>query len=434
MDFSTKEEALLMDFLKSMYSQAYQMYTWESFEDEKKNEAHQYHVKKITEQYMKTWALLWNNLLLVKWFWTHLWAKFENKNYEKKIKKADTLPLFFQHYSPWNVVYFNSLTYTLRSKKNNRPIFMNYWKLNSGAVYSIQKACNAYLSPAIPLNQRRAMITKSIMSCTMIWKDQELVEQEKMLTNIYKSYKNTIFWVAVKNYWDVKTMFNLLWDSFLTHELIEILKKNPSLKKEIQAVLKDKATHMRTLNLFFDTLEQAQQAELFFSKAWYEVEVLWNATFSIMFEHYLKTYIFFEEHMLSWIKSQGLWLTDLYKWNAFDWYRYKQFDEDCFNLDLIEIVQKYDKKLVKDLYKRLYNWFDFSYREDVFNSFLTQTDLSNSLELCQDVYQSFLRDLGISFDDMYINKIDASMLREPKAKKENCVFKNINWVGLKKIQ
>lgn len=421
---------LLTLYMKHLFSRAYNLYNDEIKEED--NKEHLYHVKRLIEQYETTQALNANNLIIIKGFGSLLWAWYTNDSYKKRIKKEDTLPLFFQHYAPWTVVYFNSLTTTLRSKKNRRPIFLNHAKLTWGFISWLLWACKNFLSPSIPMNQRRAWLTKYIMSCVFVGKDEELVEQEKMLTNIYKFYKNPLFCVEIKDFWDSKTMFNALASTFLTEEVITILKNNQTIKKEITSILQKKAETMRNVNLFFDSYEEAEECVNFFQKYWKDVSLLWRETYTKIFEHYLKGYVFYEEHMLSWIKSNNLWLTELYKWNAFDTYQKNMLEEDCLNLELIKMIAQKSPKEVKALYKRIYEWFDFSYKETVFNSFLTQPDLSNSLELCQDVYQEFLRDLGISFDDMYINKIEASMLREPKNVKKDTLFKNINWVWLHK--
>jgi hypothetical protein len=87
-----------------------------------------------------------------------------------------------------------------------------------------------------------------------------------MLTNIYKSYKNPLFCVEIKDFWDSKTMFNALASTFLTEEVITILKNNQTIKKEITSILQKKAETMRNINLFFDSYEEAEECVNFFQK------------------------------------------------------------------------------------------------------------------------------------------------------------------------
>lgn len=435
-----KEQALLHEYLKKLFYEAYALYhekeglsPSELEELNKENPTHMNHIKVLLNQYENTETTLWNNMILIKWFWSSLWGGFANKSYEKKVKKEDTIPLFFQHFSPWKATYFNALTFSLRSKKNSRPIHIRYDKLNTGLVGGLMGACKDFLNPSLAMSQRRSGITRYVMSMTFIGKDQELVNEEDALTAIYKSYKNPLFWVEIKNYWEKKTMFQLLAKTFITPEMKEFINSNKEAFEFVKKLMNEKAEHLRNMNFFFDDYQQAEACISFFKSHWYEASHLGREHFTKYFEHYFNTYIFFEEHFVNWLKGVGYTVTKLYKKENMDGYRQWALEGDCFNLDLIQGLYDIDANKGKALWKRLIEAFDFSYQEDALNSFLTQPDLSNSLELCQDVYQEFLRSIGIAYDDKYITRINAHMLREPKGEKEDCLFKNINWVALSKI-
>lgn len=435
-----KEQELLHTYLKQLFYQAYALYQWEEnltqADLEKLNEEntiHMNHIKVLLNQYESTETTLWNNMILIKGFGNSLGAWFTNKAYDKKVKKENTIPLFFQHFSPWKATYFNALTFSLRSKKNSRPIHLRYDKMNTGTIGGLMGACKDFLNPATPMNQRRSGLTKYIMAMTFIGKDQELVNEEDALTNIYKAYKNPLYGVEVKGFWSKQTMMQLLAKTFLTKEMKEFINVNPKAMEFVKKTLNTKAEQMKNMNLFFDNYQQAEYCVKFFSEHWYEINHLGREHFAKYFEHYFNTYIYFEEHFVNWLKKVGYTVTKLYKKENIDGYREQALEWDCFNIDLIQGLYDIDTNKGKLLWKRVFDAFDFSYREDALNSFLTQPDLSNSLELCQDVYQEFLRSIGIAYDDKYITVINANMLREPKWDKENCLFKNINWVALTKI-
>ena len=266
-------------------------------------------------------------------------------------------------------------------------------------------------------------------------KDDELMAQENQLTAIYKSYKNSLYCIQIKDFWDFNTIYSLLAKNFLTKDMVVIMRDNEKIKEEILKVISDKAKELRNLNFFVDTFEEVEETMAFFKNKGYETKNIGKDFYAVYFEHYLKTYIYFEEVLNEWIvDKKKLTYTNLCKdgITLFNEFKNSQFEKTSLIADVYMKFHELDNKLVKPLYKNIMDVFNISYQEDVLNSFLTQPDLSNSLELCQDVYQEFLRGIGIPFDDMYINTIQADMIREHKNEKNQAFLKNVNWFSLSK--
>lgn len=425
-----KMEEALLEFVFGRIQKYYKQFNGEVDKD-----LHNNHINKLKEQYKKNKALLGNNLLLLKSLSNNIWKEFQNKNYDWRRNKADTLPFSFQHFSPWKITIFNSLTFSLRSKKNSRPIHFNFWKINWGSIGALMSACKQYLSPQISAKQKFAWLSKTLMPLVFTGKDDELMAQENQLTAIYKSYKNSLYCIQIKDFWDFNTIYSLLAKNFLTKDMVVIMRDNEKIKEEVLKVISDKAKELRNLNVFVDTFEEVEETMAFFKNKGYETKNIGKDFYAVYFEHYLKTYIYFEEVLNEWIvDKKKLTYTNLCKdgITLFSEFKNSQFEKTSLIADVYIKFHELDNKLVKPLYKNIMDVFNISYQEDVLNSFLTQPDLSNSLELCQDVYQEFLRGVGIPFDDMYINTIQADMIREHKNEKNQAFLKNVNWFSLTK--
>lgn len=376
--------------------------------------------------YYKSWNLDNVHLTLISWFWSLLWAWYTNKWYEWKNKKEDTIPLYIQNFWLWTVTYFNSLTFSLRSKKNNRPIHFNFQKINWWFMSQLQKAMN-YWKSAAPYWAKVWMLSKTIMPVVFLWKDEELHNQEKLLSNIYSLYKNRYFRISIKWFYSQKDTLIWLLKLYNSNELQEACNKNNNLKKDIQNMLLEKSNHMRDLNIFIDWKDELEDIENYLKKIWIEYEKDDQLSiYTLNFDEYLKNYIFYEETISNLIKMRDFWLKDLYKNNKFD-------NDKIFYTNIVKKIYESDNKVWKKLYKNL-SEIECKYKENVVNSFLTQPDLSNSLELVQDVFQWYLRWIWIDFDDKYITEISSKMLRFSKEEKKETIFKNINYFNLTKLK
>lgn len=379
----------------------------------------------LFDYYNRIWL---NNthMVLIWWFNSQLWPWFKNKKYENKIKKEDTFPLYIQNYWLWSVSYFNSLTVSLRSKKNNRPIHFNFWKINWAFVAQLQKCIWTWKSWA-PFKAKIAMFSKTIMPVVFLWKDDELSNQEDLLNHIYSLYKNRFYKITLK--WIYKSIDTSVWLlKMYNSPLLQQACENKNIKKMVQDKIVKQSESLQDLDIYIDWEEELNLIEKYLKDNWISYEkddqfwIYWA-----LFTDYLKSYVFFEETILNLIKMRDFWLKDLYENDKF-------LNDNIFYLDLIHDIYEKDDKIWKKLYKSLTEWNNIKYQENVINSFLTQPDLSNSLELVQDVYQWFLRWLWIGFDDKYIVDINAKMLRYNKDEKENTIFKNINFFNLSKLK
>ena len=270
------------------------------------------------------------------------------------------------------------------------------------------------------------MLTKTIMPVVFIWKDEELHNQEKLLSNIYSLYKNRYFRISIKWFYSQKETLLWLLKLYTSDELQKACEKS-SVKKEVQNLLVEKSNHLRDFNIFIDWKEELLIIEEYLKSLWleYELDDQFNI-YSPYFDEYLHNYIFYEETLSKIIKNRSYWLKNLYENNAFD-------SDQNFYAQLLKKIYEWDQKNWKLLYKKIYE-IECRYRECVVNSFLTQPDLSNSLELVQDVFQWFLRWLSIDFDDKFITEIDSKMLRFSKEDKKQTIFKNINYFNLTKLK
>ena len=409
---------LLLWIYEQLFKHASKKY-WTEFDETSKkiqDEIFEYYKKNHLENV---------HLTLISWFWSLLWTWYQNKNYEKQHKKEDTIPLYIQNYWFWTITYFNSITYSLRSKKNNRPIHFNFWKVNWAFIWQLQKFLNFWKSSA-PYWSKVWMLTKTIMPVVFIWKDEELHNQEKLLSNIYSLYKNRYFRISIKWFYSQKETLLWLLKLYTSDELQQTCEKS-SVKKEVQNLLVEKSNHLRDFNIFIDWKEELLIIEAYLKSLWleYELDDQFNI-YSPYFDEYLHNYIFYEETLSKIIKTRSYWLKNLYENNAFD-------SDQNFYAQLLKKIYEWDQKNWKLLYKKIYE-IECRYRECVVNSFLTQPDLSNSLELVQDVFQWFLRWLSIDFDDKFITEIDSKMLRFSKEDKKQTIFKNINYFNLTKLK
>ena len=274
--------------------------------------------------------------------------------------------------------------------------------------------------------QKQSMIAWQIMKMVFLWKDEELKNQEELLTKIFWLSKNNLFNLKIKIYSKkqiAKNLFNLfykeLWKLNLTKdEIKELILK---LLKDENEDIKQMVENLSYINiLIYWSYEYLSVILSKLSKKYNNITNEWKRFIFWEINNYLKNFMFFTDFVYWKIKNENL--TPLYK------------DLNKYELNWWKFIKKFllnlkdtNEKKYKDVIKYIKEWFNFSYKEIVLNSFLTQTDLSNSLELMQDVFQKFLRyDWEIQFDDMYITKIDANMLRFNKKFKNKINLKNIS--------
>ena len=104
-----------------------------------------------------------NYIVLTQW-------NFNDFQY-KWIKKEPVNSFHFQLYWIDKVLYFNNLSFSLRSKKNNRPILINWWVVNYQWLKWLEASLKTFLYWKIAYNQKQSIIAKQIMKMVFLWKD-----------------------------------------------------------------------------------------------------------------------------------------------------------------------------------------------------------------------------------------------------------------------
>jgi len=394
----------------------------------------------ISKEYIKSilqfqWNIDWiYNYILINWFNQSIeqWKLKSSALYNKKIKLEETLPIYIQNYWLWKISYFQNITYSPRSKKNNRPIHINWDKMNTESISALKKWIDLFFNRSLEWKTRISWITKIIMSMVFIWKDEELTKHEELLKNYFQMYKNSQFTVVIKNFYEKKEIQKQLLKLFDNNMwIIKKFKENKSFMKiflQLSDLIIDKY-NLLDFNILTDSLELQENLYIYLQKTLLNNKYIiyksdWKEYISSSLYDYMKNFMYYEEYLLSIIKKRKFWLNDCYDLNNFK-------EDELFILDIISNLDKKEQKLY---IKRIFDWFNQKYYEYVLNSFLTQPDLSNSLELIQDVYQSFLQNISFNWDDIYITDIKAKMLRYKKDDKKDTLFKNINLFCLEKIK
>jgi len=359
----------------------------------------------------------------------------EYLNFEYKwIKKEPTKSFNVQLFWLWFAYYINNFSFTLRSKKNNRPILINWGVVNKKWLKWLESALKTFLYSNIKYWQKQSIVASQIMKMVFLWKDEELKQQEKLLHNIYELTKNTAYVFSIKLYEKreiLKYLYNLFKKEFKNY----FEEENMKLKfKEFYLKNKEKIEELKTLNIVIIwSYDFSNKMFKNLKEVFKEFEVIseWKRFMFKYLNNYLSNFIFYSDY-LHW-KFKKIKLSEVYKDYLNLDYSDNLIDNRHVILEYLKEFEKENRNSVKKYLKYLFEWFSFQYKEIVLNSFLTQTDLSNSLELLQDTFQKFLQTNQIQFDDMYITKIDAEMLRFNKKNKENTNLKNISFFGLEKI-
>ena len=383
---------------------------------------------KIKNSFFNYYDEVWqrtSNYLLLFWFWEMIDMKW---TYKKKNKKEETIPFYIHQLWIWQALYLHNYSFSLRSKKNNRPIFPNYWMINRWNIEWLMNSCKTFLyNQRIPFKQRSWWVVWRVLRMVFLWKDEELRSQEKIMWEIFQKFKTHLFKVKIKDFYKVPK--KELLDLYNCDDLLkEFSKEN---KDDVfNFVWNKKFEKLKDLNILIESenilnlvVKYLKESEINF-----EIEIQdWKQLFSEEILNYLYNFVYFKERILFHSKINKFKVTEAYELKNFN-------SLDLEIIEFLKIVKEKNNKLFKKYIKFIWEWFDFKYWEFVFNCFLTQPDLSNSIELPQDVYQWILRKDWIQFDDMYFVKMfNPQILRIKKKFKENVWIKNLSFFWIQTI-
>lgn len=139
----------------------------------------------------------------------------------------------------------------------------------------------------------------------------------------------------------------------------------------------------------------------------------------ITFSDYVKNNL--KNYFENWFKFTSL------IWNSDIEYLYWEFLKNLFEYKKI-LFKKYIKNLLEE------RKTNYSYKWNYFFSYLTDQDISNSLQIQEDILQEFLKNnLFVFFDDWFIKKYENlnKIFIKKKYKKHN--LKNFCFFSIKKI-
>jgi len=382
--------------------------------------------------YKENWDKTFLNILNFK-LTSHILftePKFLNFKYEWN-KKDETTNFYMQLYWLDYNYYLNNFSFSLRSKKNNRPILINWWVVNTAWLKWLEKNLKIFLYWKLPYWKKQSLIASQIMKMVFLWKDAELKNQENLLQKIYELWKNNVYQIEINNIYSNKfilqNLLELYWKDFekswITYN--EQLKIFQELIKDKNSILNEKINELKNLNIYVVwSYDYAIEIKDYIKKIfWTEnVSLKWKSFIFKNLLTYFEDFSFYREKIQKNFKDN--WLTKIYNFDV-------KIESELI-WELLKKIKELNEKKFKSYVKFLRDWFNFEFNEYVLNSYLTQVDLSNSLELLQDTFQKYMQLNWIKFDDVEITKINADIMRIKKEEKNKINLKNISLFSLEK--